>query len=113
VAALQGAAGCEGTAITVGTAVSVCIQDGASGAVNSTASMVVVAKAAGVTGPAKGPGFETVALTRYDIELFEPATGRTRTAVSDALSWDYQSPVMVWNAAGTHLLVIAPSTTGL
>lgn len=113
VAALQGATGCTGTSITVGTASPFCVAGGAGGVVNADASFVAVARAVGVTGPARGPGFETVSLTRYSIELFDVASGASRTAIPEVLSWDYQAPVMIWNEAGTHLLVVAPSATGL
>ena len=113
VAALQRASGCEGTSITVGSSQPTCIAGGASGNVNGQTTLVAVAKAVGVTGPAKGPGFETASLTRYDIELFDVATGKSHTALLDVLSWDYQSPVVIWNESGTHILVLAPSATGL
>jgi hypothetical protein len=113
VAALQGAAGCEGTSITVGSSQPVCVPGGTAGFVNSTSSTVAVAKVVSVTGPARGPGFETVALTRYTIELFDVASGQLRTGIPDVLSWDYQAPVMVWNSTGTHLLVLAPSAAGI
>lgn len=113
VAALQGAAGCNGTSITKGTQAPQCIAGGVAGAVNRPGSTVAVARAAGTTGPAKGPGFEASSLTRYDIDLVDSGTGRVRAAFSGLLSWEHSAPLMIWNEAGTHLLVLAPATAGL
>jgi hypothetical protein len=113
VAALQGAASCDGTSVSVAAEQAACVAGGTAGVVNPGASQVAVAKVVGTTGPVHGPGFETISLTRYDIELFDVSTGQGRTVLSDVLSWDFQAPIMVWNAEGTQLLVLAPSAVGL
>lgn len=113
VAALQGAAGCDGTAIYSSPSRQHCIPDGRMGAINAPGSFAAVARYLGMTGHVKGPGFEALEMARYSIELVDVASGATRTIVPEVVSWDYQAPVIRWNDDGTHLVVLAPSATGL
>jgi dipeptidyl aminopeptidase/acylaminoacyl peptidase len=112
VAALQAAPGCEGTAIyREGSAQPQCVVGGRAGIVSPDGDFVAVARRTGVTGPAHGPGFETVEIDLYDVDVIDVETGAVRTVVRDAPS--FVPPHMAWNEAGSHLLVLWPRTAGL
>ncbi len=108
-AALQQAAGCAGTAIYLQGQLRQCVIDGAEANIGP-GGIVAVARKTGSAGPASGPQFETVSIDRFEVDLVLPA-GQVQTVVRGALS--FQAPLMVWNAAGTHLLVVWPRSPGL
>ncbi len=112
VAALQGAPGCNGTAVYAGSANARCVAGGTFGAPNPDGSFVVIAKLRGTLDHVKGPGFES-SMARYSIELMDVRTGDVRTVLPDVISWDYQAPIITWNEDGTHFVVVAPAATGL
>ncbi len=107
-AALQGAPSCAGTAIYLGSKLQHCIVDGVDAALGS-GGVIAVARHVGSTGRAKGPGFETLSLERYEIDVIQ--SGRTRTVLRDVLS--FGPPPMEWDAAGTRVLVRWPFSGGL
>lgn len=113
VAALQGASGCDGTAVYAGSANARCIAGGTFGAPNADGTFVAVAKLLGTVGHVKGPGFESLTMARYSIELLDVRTGGVRTVIPEVISWDYQAPIIRWNDTGAHFVVVAPSATGL
>lgn len=111
-AVLQYAPSCAGTAIyTEGIAEPRCIVGGAVGQSAPDGSRVAVARDVGQTGPVHGPGFSAQSLPRYDIDIVNVVGGGGRTVVASAAS--FAPPLMIWNAAGTHLLVLWPHAVGL
>jgi hypothetical protein len=111
VAALQGAPGCDGTAIYSGAgSPAECRKGGEEGRVAPDGLHIAVARVTGSTGPATAPGASALTITRYAIDVVTTG-GRTTTVVGDAAS--FQAPLMVWNAPGTYLLVLWPHATGL
>ncbi|NJD65674.1 MAG: hypothetical protein FIB00_10590 [Chloroflexi bacterium] len=113
VAALQGAPGCDGTAVYAGSSTARCVDTGRFGAPNADGTFVAVAMLRGTAGHVKGPGFESLTMARYSIELMDVRTRDVRTLIPEVISWDYQAPVIRWNAEGTHFVVVAPAATGL
>lgn len=108
VAALQSAPTCDGTAIyTDAGAHSECIAGGAEGRVAPNGRYVAVAR---LTGSIPGPNVNAVAINVYAINVVAVG-GPTTTVVTGAAS--FQPPLMVWNTAGTYLLVLWPHATGL
>ena len=106
--ALQGAPSCEGTAIYQGSTLRQCIADGVDAAIGP-GGIVAVMRRVGLTGRAHGPGFETVSLDRYEIDLVE--SGGRRTVLRDVLS--FGPPPMEWHSTGMYLLVRWPFSGGL
>jgi hypothetical protein len=113
VAALQGAPGCSGTAVYAGSATARCVEGGRFGAPNADGTYVAVATLVGTVGHVKGPGFESITMARYRIELMDVRTGDVETLIPEVISWDYQAPIIGWNEGGTHFVVVAPAATGL
>ncbi len=122
IAVLQRADGCDGTAIYLqGVATAGCVARGAEGQVSPDGSTVAVARVEGSTGPAYGPGFQARTMTRYSITVVGSATAAGRTLVTDAISYGpnassgipYGPPLILWNRAGTHILVLWPYWLGL
>lgn len=108
IAVLQRSGECTGTAIyREGVALPRCIADGILGQVAPDGSHVAVARETGRTGPV-GPR----SMPQFDIDIIDVATGASRTVVTGATS--FSPPLMEWNAAGTHLLMLWPySSSGL
>lgn len=113
VAALQGAPGCDGTAVYAGNSIARCVAGGRFGSPNAAGTFVVVATLKGTVGNVKGPGFESMSMARYSIELLDVRTGDIQTLLPEVISWDYQAPIIRWNEEGTHFVVVAPAVTGL
>ncbi|TAJ21154.1 MAG: hypothetical protein EPO65_02005 [Dehalococcoidia bacterium] len=112
VAVLQQATSCAGTAIYgEGVPQPTCVKDGAQGQISPDGFRVAVARATGAAGPAHGPGFSSTSLPRYDIEVVNMVGGGSRTVVTGAIS--FIPPLMLWNPAGTHLLIVWPQAGGL
>ncbi len=112
VAVLQQAASCAGTAIYgEGVPQPICVKDGVQGQVSPDGFRVAVARSTGTVGPVHGPGFSSTSLPRYDIEVVNLVGGGSRTVVSGAIS--FMPPLMLWNPAGTHLLIVWPQAGGL
>jgi DNA-binding CsgD family transcriptional regulator len=113
-AALQRAPGCEGTAIYVeGQGAPHCVAGGAEGIPNPDGSLVAVARVVGEIGGVVGPGFAAMSIARYSVVVVDTATSSERTVVAEAFSSELVPPLMVWNSAGTHLLVVWPMMEGL
>lgn len=111
-AVLQQAPSCAGTAIyTEGSPQPRCIAGGAQGQSAPDGLRVAVARDVGQVGPVHGPGFSAQSLPRYDIDIVNVVGGGGRTVVASAAS--FAPPLMIWNAAGTHLLVLWPHAVGL
>lgn len=112
VAVLQQAGPCAGTAIyRQGVTQPRCIAGGAQGQSAPDGSRVAVARETGHVGPIHGSGFSSMSMPRYDIDVVDVASGNSRTVVTGAIS--FIPPLMLWNAAGTHLLVLWPQAGGL
>jgi hypothetical protein len=112
VAAVERAPGCDGTAIYVeGRSAAGCVLNGVRANVSPDGSYVAVARNEGATGTVTAPGIEATSLTRYSVAIVDMATGATRSVVADAPG--YAPPVMAWNAAGTHLVVLWPNVEGI
>jgi len=94
-----------------GVAAARCISSGAEGRVSPDGSLVAVALDDGPTGPVYGPGFQAVSMDEYSVVLVPIAGGPMRVVVTGALS--FGAPLMLWNDAGTHLLVMWPYSVGL
>ena len=109
-AALQQARGCDGTAIYRDGTLQQCVKGGREGQTGPQ-GLVAVARTTGTAGSARGPGFETTSIDRFDIDIISPS-GQSQTVVSGAFSL-LQAPLMVWNAGGTRLLVLWPRAVGL
>lgn len=112
VIALQGADGCDGTAVyRQGVEEPQCIKGGAAGVVSANGRFVAVARLSGQIGRAYGPGFETIEMDLYDLDIVDVNSGAVRTVWEDAPSF---APMTVaWNDAGTHRLVLWPRSPGL
>jgi hypothetical protein len=110
VAVMQGAEGCEGTAIYLDADVVRCIEGGVEGQIGP-AGLVAVARETGPTGHVEGPWGGSLEGTRFAIDIIHP-DGRIETVIEGAISLD-AAPGMTWNEAGTHLLVQWPRFVGL
>jgi hypothetical protein len=111
-AVLQQAGPCAGTAVyRQGVAQPLCIVGGVQGHSAPNGRRVAVARETGQVGPIHGPGFSSMSMPRYDIDVVDVASGASRTVVTGAIS--FTPPLMLWNAAGTHLLVLWPQAGGL
>lgn len=111
-AVLQQATSCAGTAIyRQDIPQPQCIPGGAQGQISPDGSRVAVARDVGQIGPVHGPGFSAQSLPRYDIDVVNMIGGGGRTVVASAAS--FAPPLMLWNTAGTHLLVLWPHAVGL
>lgn len=106
---LQQAPGCAGTAVYRSGALTQCISGGVAAELGRGGG-IAVARKTGAVGPAYGPGFETVSIDQFDVDLVGTGS-QPRNLVNGAIS--FQSPLMVWNAAGTHLIVLWPRSIGL
>ncbi|MCC6381317.1 MAG: PD40 domain-containing protein [Dehalococcoidia bacterium] len=113
VAAFQGAPGCDGTAVYAGSSTARCVTGGRFGAPNASGTFVAVATLQGTVGPVRGPGFESLVMARYSIELMDVRSGDVQTLIREVISWDGQPPILRWNGDGTHFVVVAPAATGL
>ncbi len=109
IAALQGAPNCNGTAIYFDGALRQCVTDGVEGQIGPD-GLVAVARKTGAVGPAFGPHFQTISIDQFDIDLVTVG-GTVQTVARGVLS--LQTPLMVWDPAGTHLLVLWPRSAGL
>lgn len=107
--ALQQAPGCAGTAIYLQGQLRQCVIDGAEASIGP-GGIVAVARKAGSVGPATGSQFATISIDRFEVDLVSPS-GQVQTVVRGALS--LQAPLMIWNALGSHLLVVWPRSPGL
>jgi hypothetical protein len=87
-----------------------CVSRGEEGRIAPDAGHIAVARGTGSTGSAYGPGFQTLTLNQHAIDIATVGEA-TATVVTGAVS--FQPPLMVWNAAGTYLLVLWPHATGL
>ena len=109
-AVLQRAGECAGTAIyREGVQQPRCIAGGVLGQSAPDGTRVVVARETGIVGPVHGIIGSGMSTPRYDIDVVDVATGAARTVVTGALS--FTAPFMLWNPAGTHLVVIWPNST--
>gem|GEM_PF-3146734 len=109
---LQQSTGCAGTAIYIeGVSSHRCVTGGVQGTSTRDGAMVAVARRTGESGPIHGPQLSATSLPRYDIDVVDAATGARRTVATGAAS--FAPPLMLWNAAGTHLLVLWPHAVGL
>jgi hypothetical protein len=111
-AVLQQATTCAGTAIyRQRFPEPQCIEGGVQGHSSPNGLRVAVARQRGEVGPVHGPQFSSLSLPRYDIDVVDITDGSVRTVVTGAIS--FIPPQMVWNEAGTHLLVRWPLAGGL
>ncbi len=111
-AVLQGASDCNGTAIYgQGVPQPICVRGGVQGLSSQDGFRVAVARQAGEVGPVHGPGFSSMSLPRFDVEVVNMVGGGSRTVASGIVS--FAAPSMVWNEAGTHLLLVWPHSVGL
>lgn len=112
VIALQKAAGCDGTAVyRQGASTPACVNAGAMGYPAPGGERVAVTRNDGPTGSVHGPTFESASLTSYSILVVVADTGRGAVVVSNAVS--DLAPLVRWNDAGTHFVVIWPHMAGL
>jgi hypothetical protein len=112
VAALQGREACDGTAIYVdGPALALCVDDGAGAAVAPGGKFVAVARESGTSGPVTGPAFDAAEMALYAVDIFDVGAGTVTTVAQAAPG--FAPPLLRWNAAGTHLLVLSPRSVGL
>jgi hypothetical protein len=109
-AVLQGADGCDGTAIYRGTELVQCIDGGVEGQIGP-GGLVAVARDTGPTGPLKGFWGESSSGTSFAVDVVRP-DGSVQTVVEDSVSPE-AAPMMTWNEAGTHLLIQWPRFVGL
>ncbi|RLT40721.1 MAG: hypothetical protein DWI58_10285 [Chloroflexi bacterium] len=111
-AVLQQAATCTGTAIyRQRLPQPQCIVGGAQGRGSPNGLRVAVARETGQVGPVHGIVGSSLSMPRYDIDVVDSTDGSIRTVVTSAIS--FTPPLMLWNAAGTHLLVLWPQAGGL
>lgn len=111
-AVLQQAATCAGTAIyRQRFPQPQCIAGGVQGHSSLNGLRVAVARHRGEVGPVHGPQFSSLSLPRYDIDVVDVTDGTFRTVVTGAVS--FIPPQLLWNEAGTHLLVRWPLAGGL
>ncbi len=111
VATLRESIGCAGTAVFVpGIANPQCVSDAAEARLSPNGALIAIAREVGKTGSVHGPAFEAASSTKYEIDIVVVG-GKTRTVLTGLTS--NAPPLMVWNAAGTHLLVLWPVSPGL
>jgi hypothetical protein len=101
-AVLEGAANCGGVAVYRGTTSLACVSGGSQGLLSPDGRLVALARL--THGGAPGPAWQ---MSEYEILLVDVATGSTRVLGGGALS-AVMRPELIWNAAGTHLLVRWP-----
>jgi hypothetical protein len=109
-AVLQGASGCDGTAIYLDGELSRCIEGGVEGQIGP-GGLIAVARKTGTTGQIEGPWGGSIAGGSFAIDIVH-LDGSAATVVRDAVSLD-AAPMMKWNEAGTHLLIQWPRFVGL
>jgi hypothetical protein len=112
VAALEGPPGCDGTAVYLGVRLVTCVANAGGPTISPDGSMVALARKTGVTGPGEFPGGGSISLTIFDIVVVDVATGIERVVAQNALGQDLSLPLL-WNAAGTHILVRWPFVFGI
>ncbi len=109
-AVLQRGGECGGTAIyREGVQQPRCIAGGVLGQGTPDGTRVVVARETGNVGPVHGIVGSSLPMPRYDVVVVDVATGASQTVVTGAIS--FTPPLMLWNAAGTHLIVIWPNSS--
>jgi len=107
VAALVGAPDCQGTSIYQNATPVTCVPGAFAPVFSPDGSRVVLARKTGETGPVRSPTIESVGLDIYDLIAVDVATGQERGLAQGAIGSSVP-PQVVWNAAGTHLLVRWP-----
>ena len=102
VSALQGADGCDGTAIYLDAELRECVEGGVEGRVG-LGRHVAVARLTDQREPGRG-------MVEYAVDIVT-LDGETETVVTGALS--FAAPHMLWSDDGTYLLVLWPRSVGL
>jgi hypothetical protein len=111
VAAITGAAGCHGTLLYLDETPGACIEDAGNPVFSPDGSQVILARKSGQTGPVDAPNRQSIGLDIYDVIIVDVATGDERVLAEGALGFR-TPPQVVWNAAGTHILVRWPYDRG-
>jgi len=89
----------------------VCVTGGVQGRSSRDGFRVPVARQTGDVGPVHGPGFSARSLPRFQVEVVNMVGGGSRTVAAGIVS--LAPPLMTWNEAGTHLLLVWPHSVGL
>lgn len=114
VAALQNAEGCSGTALyRQGVPAPTCIRDGVEGRVSPDGSRVAIARTEEAMGHAYGPGFESITMVRFKVEVLTTDGSARILGTTTATSFDFSGPLILWDSTGHYLLVCSPYRTGL
>ncbi len=107
VAAVGGVADCDGTLLYVGEQPQTCVLGAGNPVISPDGSQVILARKSGETGPVDAPTIQAISLDIFDIIVVVVATGEERILAQGALEGSLP-PQVVWNAAGTHVLVRWP-----
>jgi hypothetical protein len=109
-AVLQGADGCDGTAIYLDGELDRCVEGGREARIGP-GGLIAVARDTGPLGNIQWPNGGALESREFAIDIVHP-DGTLETVVEGAYGLD-AAPGMTWNDAGTHLLVQWPRFTGL
>ena len=111
VAAVGGAGSCRGTLLYVNEAPFSCAEGAGSAVFSPDGSQVILARKTGETGRVDAPTIQAIGLDIYEVLVVDMTTGDERVLAQGALGFG-TAPRVVWNAAGTHLLVSWPNNDG-
>jgi WD40-like Beta Propeller Repeat len=110
IAVLGGPAGCDGSAIYKGTRQVTCVKGAGAASISPDGSQIALIRKTGETGRITTSSLEAESMGIFEIVVVDVASGDERQLASGAMG--LFPPYMVWNAAGTHLLVRWPNTSG-
>jgi hypothetical protein len=108
VAAVGGVASCRGTLLYVNEAPLSCAEGAGSAVFSPDGSQVILARKTGETGRVEAPTIQAIGLDIYEVLVVDMTTGDERVLAQGALGFG-TAPRVVWNAAGTHILVSWPN----
>ena len=114
VAALENSEDCPGGTLIFdpGLPAATCVEDARAAVLSPDASLVALARETGRTGPVSGPGFSTSeGLLTFEIIVFDRSTKEV-TVVAEGVA-DHVFPAIIWNEAGTRLLIRWPNPFGI
>jgi hypothetical protein len=104
ISALGPTSTCTGTQIYARTQPAFCVAGGGSPVLSRDGKVVAVARKTDEIGPVYTPSVEALNVPRYDIAVVDTSTGRESVLFRGATGVVFP-PRMLWNEAGTHLLV--------
>jgi hypothetical protein len=107
VAVVGGAADCRGALVYASERPLTCVEDSGGAVISPDGARVALARRTGETGPVDARTIQAVGLDIYEIIVVDVTSAEIRSLAQGALGFR-MPPQIVWNAAGTHVLVRWP-----